>query len=98
MIVPVPVVGSVPVPVVHVVSVVSMRHGDVAAPLAVGMAMGLMRRMPGLFAFVHVVAVQAVDVAIMGVVGVVHVGHRDVTAARAVLVRVISVRSVLNRT
>jgi hypothetical protein len=98
VIVPVAGVGGVPVTVVHVVGVVAVGHGDVAALGTMHVVMTLMGRVSvSVLAFVHVVAVNAVDVAVVGVVGVVAMRHGDVAAALAVGMRVIGVRGVLNR-
>ena len=95
MVVPVPVVGCVTVPVVDVVDVVPVRHGDVAATLGVLMAVPFVGHVGRSIAFVDVVAVGAVDVTVVGVVGVVPVRHGDVAATFAMSVLVPIVRTVL---
>ena len=95
MVVPVTSVGSVPVPVVHVVGVPLVRYGYVAALRSVLVRMALMLRVLGLSALVDVVAVDAVHVPVMHVVGVIPVRDRDVAAAFAVDVLVVVVRDVL---
>ena len=97
MIVPVPFVGRVPVPVVHIVGVALVWHPHVAALQAVLVGVALVRHVPGLLALVDVVAVDAVNVAVVRVVGVIAVRERDVTAPLAVLVRVIGMHGVLSR-
>jgi hypothetical protein len=84
VVVPVPVVGCVPVPVVYVVGMVPVRHGDVTALRAVLVGVPLMRHVPALCAFVGVVAVGAVKMPVVRVVGVVAVRERDVTTALTV--------------
>jgi hypothetical protein len=97
VVVPVSVVGCVPVPVVDIVGVVIVRHSHVTALQAVLVGVTLMRHVPALGAFVHVVAVDPVNVAVVRVIGVVAVWERDVTAALAVGMLVIGVCGVLNR-
>ncbi|GAB2809940.1 hypothetical protein GCM10027091_47360 [Streptomyces daliensis] len=94
MIVPVTVVTGVAVAVVHVVDVVTVRHGDMSAALAVPVPVVVVGRVPGGLALVHVVAVDTVEVAVVGVVHVVLVRHGDVSAALAVLVDVVRVGGV----
>ena len=81
MVVPVPVVGRVPVSVVHIVGVIAVRHRDVTAVRPVLVGVTLVRNVGGLGAFVHVIAVRVVDMAVMGVIGVIAVRNRDVPAA-----------------
>jgi hypothetical protein len=92
----VPFVGRVPVPVVHVVGVVPVRHRDVAALLSVLVRVVLVRRVPGRFALVDMVAVDAVDMPFMRVVGVAVMRERDVAAALAVSVLMVVMRGVLS--
>lgn len=96
MIVPVPVVGGVPVPFVQVVGVTLVRHRHMPALLPVLVGMALMRRVLTCLAFVHVVIVDAVNVPVMLVIGVIAVRERDVAAALAVDVLVAGVRGVLD--
>ena len=98
MVVPVASVGSMPVPVVHVVGVPLVRYGYVAAFRSVLVRMALMLRVLGLSALVDVVAVDAVHVPVVHVVGVIPVRDRDVAAALAVDVRMIGVRVVASNT
>jgi hypothetical protein len=91
----VPFVGRVPVPVVHVVGVVLVRHRHVAALWPVLVSVALVRHVVGLRALVDVVAVDAVNVPLVDVVGVPVVRERDVAAALAVGVLVAGVRGVL---
>jgi hypothetical protein len=88
-------VGGVPVTVVHEVSVVPVRDGDVPAvgPVLVPVV-PVVPGVPGGLALVRVVLMRAVDVAVMGVVGVIAVREGDVPAALAVDVRVAGVRDV----
>jgi hypothetical protein len=97
VVVPVAVVGGVPVPVVHIVGVIVVGHRDVTTSGPVLVLVSLMGCVPvGVLALIHVVGVYPVDVAIVGVVGVIAVRHGDVAAALAVGVRVIGVGGVLN--
>jgi hypothetical protein len=72
------------VPVVYVVCVVLVRHGDVSALRAVLVGVALMRHMPALCTFVGVVAVDPVKMSVVRVVNVVAVWERDVTTALTV--------------
>jgi len=94
VIVPVALVGGVAVAVVHVVDVVLVRYGDVAAALAVLVVVPLMGAVAGARTFVDVGLVGLVEVAVVRVVGVVAVRDGDVAAALAVGVRVAVVRAV----
>ncbi len=98
MVVPVAVVGGVAVPVVQVVGVIVVWHGNVTALRPVLMVMTFMGRMLRVPAFIHVVIVDAVDMAVVRVIGVIAVREPEVAAALAVGVRVIGVRGVLNKT
>lgn len=83
VVVPVALVGGVPVPVVNVVGVVAVRDGDVAAPGTVLVGVTLMGRVCVGAALVDVAPVSAVDVPVVGVVGVVAVREGDVAATLA---------------
>ena len=87
---------GVPVTVVDVVDVVTVRHGDVTAalPVVVVVAAAVLG-MPGALAFVGVIGVHAVQVTVVHVVDVVTVRDGDVAAARPVRVVVIGVRVML---
>jgi hypothetical protein len=87
-------VGGVPVPVVHEVSVVPVRDGDVPAVGPVLVPVPVVGGVPGGLALVRVPLMRAVDVAVVGVVGVIAVRDGDVPAALAVDVRVVGVRGV----
>lgn len=86
---------GVPVPVVDVVDMVTVRHRDVAAALAVMVFVSAVHGVLGGLALVHMVGVHAVQVPVVGVVDVIAVRHRDVAAVGAVLVGVIGVRVML---
>jgi hypothetical protein len=75
------VMGGVPVPVVDVVDVVSVGHGDVAASLPVGVVVSVVGGVPAGFALVVMIVVSTVQMPIMDVVDVVSVGHGDVAAS-----------------
>jgi hypothetical protein len=95
VVVPVPFVGRVPVPVVHVVGVALVRHRHVAALRPVLVSVALVRHVPGRRALVDVVGVNAVHVPLVGVVRVAVVRERDVAAALAMGVLVVVMRGVL---
>jgi hypothetical protein len=88
-------VRRVAVAVVHVVRVLLVRDGDMAALRAVLVRVGRVLGVPACRALVGVVAVGAVQMAVVRVVGVVPVRDRDVSASRAVLVGVAGVRGVV---
>lgn len=80
-------VGRVPAPVMHVVDVVAVRDGHVAASLTVNVAVALMDDVAVAgFAFVVVVLVAAVQMTVVRVVDVIVVWDRDVPAPLAVQV------------
>jgi hypothetical protein len=91
VLVPVARVGGVPVTVVHVVGVILVRDGDVAAADRVLVLVTRVLGVAGGLALVRVVFVHAVKVAVVGVVGVVLVRDGDVPAALAVGVNVAGV-------
>lgn len=97
MVVPVPFVGRVPVPVVHVVGVIAVRHGNVTAVWPVLVGVRCMRNVTGFRALVHVVTVRVVDMAVMCVISVIAMRNRHVTTALPVGVLVASVRRMLKR-
>jgi hypothetical protein len=90
-------VGGVPVPVVHIVSVIPVRHGYVTAVRSVLMGVTLVSDVGGLDAFVHVIAVRVVDMPVMRVIGVIAVRNRHVAAALAVGVLMAGVHRMLKR-
>lgn len=99
VVVPVSVMGRVPMAVVHVVGVIAVWHRDVATVRPVLVFMALVSRVIlADLAFVHVVAVDAVDVAVVHEVRVVAMRNGDVATVLAMGVLVISMREVLNRT
>jgi hypothetical protein len=77
-------VSSVPVAFMDVIGVVPVRHGFVAAPVAMAVLMLAVGDMVLKHAFVPVTVVVPVDVAVMEIVGVVAVLQGDVTAVVAV--------------
>jgi hypothetical protein len=94
------VVRGVPVAVVQVVDVVTVRHRDVPAALTVGVVVPVVPvvgDVPGGLALIPVTVVDAVQVPVVGVVDVIDVRHRDVAAALAVGVGVVGVAGVLDR-
>jgi hypothetical protein len=77
-------VGGVPVTVVHVVGVILVRDGDVAAVGRVLVLVAPVLGVVGGLALVRVIFVHAVQVAVVGVVGVIAVRDFGVAAAGAV--------------
>jgi hypothetical protein len=84
-------VGGVPVTVVHVVGVILVRDGDVAAAGRMLVLVAPVLGVAGRLALVRVVFVHAVKVAVVGVVGVLLVRDGYVPAALAVGVSVAGV-------
>jgi hypothetical protein len=95
VLVPVTVVGGVPVTVVDIVDVAFVRDRHVAAAFAVPVLVRGVLIVSGADALVRVVPVSAVHVAVVRVVDVVLVRDGDVAATLAVDVRMIGVRAVL---
>lgn len=95
MVVPVAFVCRVTVAVVHVIGVALVRDGNVAALWSVLVSVALMRNVPALTAFVHMIAVLVVNMTVMRVVGVIAVRDRDVAASLAVRMIMTSMRLVL---
>jgi hypothetical protein len=77
-------VRRVPVPVMHVVHVVTVWHRNVPAADAMHMGVPGVRVVPTLFAFVEVAGVADVQVPVVDVVDVVAVRDRDMSAGFAV--------------
>jgi hypothetical protein len=88
VVVPMPVVGGVPMAVMDVIDVVLVRHGDVTAVLSVLVVVPFVDRVCRIHALVHMVFVGTVQVAVVRVVDVVVVRDRHVAASRGVLVSV----------
>ena len=91
MLVPVAIVEGVAVTVMHVVHVIIVRHGNVAAVWAVLVLVGFVWLVLLIFALVPVAVVLAVQVAVVHVVDVIIVRDGNVTAVWAVLVGVLFV-------
>lgn len=89
MVVPVPLVGRVPMSVVEVVDVIAVLHGGVSTAGAVFMGVSAVRDVLARFALVPVARVLAVEMTVVGVVDVIAVQDSRVAAGRAmgVLVR-----------
>jgi hypothetical protein len=87
-------VSRVAASVVHVVDMIPMRDGDMAAPLTVDVLMLLVRGMAGWLAFVVVIPVLTMKVAVVHEVDVIPVGDGDMAASFAVRVIVFGVRGV----
>jgi hypothetical protein len=77
-------VRRVPASVVHVVDMIPVGDGDVAAPFAVDMPMLLVHRVAGWLAFVVVVPVLSMHVAVVHEVDVICVRDGDMAASFAV--------------
>jgi hypothetical protein len=77
-------VSGVPAPVVHVVDVTPVWDRNMATSFTVHMAMRLMHRVAGWFAFVVVIPVLSMNVTVVHVVDMIPVWDRDVAASFAV--------------
>jgi hypothetical protein len=77
-------VSRVPASVVHVVDMIPVRDGDMAAPLTVDMLVLLVHRVAGRLAFVVVIPMLSMKVAVVREVDVVAVGNGDMAASFAV--------------
>jgi hypothetical protein len=77
-------VSRVPASVVHVVDMIPVRDGDMAAPLTVDVLMLLVHRVACWLAFVVVIPVLSMEVAFVREVDVVPVGNGDMAASFAV--------------
>jgi hypothetical protein len=88
-------VRRVTVAVVDIIGVALMRHCNVTALWSVLVSVALVRNVPALTAFVHMIAVLVVNVTVMRVVGVIAVRDRDVAAALAVRMIMTSMRLML---
>lgn len=87
-------VRGVPAPVVDVVDMVPVRHGDMTAAVTVDVVVVLMHGVARRFAFVVVPVVLSVKVTVVHVVNVVAVRDRDVAASFTMDVVVINVLAV----
>lgn len=81
VVVPVPLVGGVPMPVMHVVDMSAVGHSDVSAATSVLVFVAFVRRVADGGALIRVTVVRAVDVSLVHVVDVVTVRNGDVSAA-----------------
>lgn len=86
MLVVVSVVLGVPATVVDVIDMVTVRDGNMAASVAMGMVMAFVSSVLGGFAFVVMPAMRFVQVPVVDVVNMVTVWDGDVAAPFAVLV------------
>jgi hypothetical protein len=84
VLIPVTAVRGVPVPVVDVVDVVAVRHGDVAAALSVLVGVAVMFGVAAGLTRLRVSFARPVQMAVVRVVDVIAVRHRDVAASRPV--------------
>jgi hypothetical protein len=87
-------VRGVPAPVVDVVDMVPVRHGDMTAAVTVDVVVIFMHGVARRFAFVVVTVVLSVQVTVVHVVNVVAVRDRDVAASFTMDVVVINVLAV----
>lgn len=87
-------VRGVPAPVVDVVDMVSVRHSDMTAAVAVDVVVIFMHGVARRFAFVVVTVVLSVKVTVVHVVNMVAVRDRDVAASFTMDVVVINVLAV----
>jgi hypothetical protein len=87
-------VRGVPAPVVDVVDMVPVRHGDMTAAVTVDVVVILMHGVARRFAFVVVTVVLSVQVTVVHVVNMVAVRDRDVAASFTMNVVVINVLAV----
>jgi hypothetical protein len=87
-------VSRVPASVVHVVDMIPVRDGDMAAPLTVDMLVLLVHRVAGRLAFVVVIPVLTMKVAVVRKVDVVPVGNGDMAASFAMRMIMFDVRDV----
>ena len=83
-----------PAPVVHVVDMVPVRHGNVTASFTVDVVVIPVHGVAGRFAFVVVIVVSSMKVTVVHVVDMVPMRDRDMTASFAVDVVVINVFAV----
>ena len=81
--------ATVPVTVVHVVHMVSVRHRDMPAPVAMLVRVVAVSGVPARLTLVHMPVVNAMEVTVVHVVHVVLVRDGDVAAALTVLMRVV---------
>ena len=91
------VVGRVAVPVVHIIDMVTMRHGNVSAVLAVLVRVRLVRSVVDGLALVIVALVGPVQASVVHVVHMVAMWHRGMATALAMLVRMVRVLNMRGR-
>ena len=84
-------VRSVPAPVVHVVNMVPVWHGNMTTAVTMDVVVILMHGVPGRFAFVVVIVVPSMKVTLVYIVDMVPMRDRDMTASIAVDVVMIDV-------
>jgi hypothetical protein len=87
-------VRCVPAAVVHVVDMVSVRHGHMTTAVTVDVAVILVYGVAGRFAFVVVIVVLSMKVTVVHVIDMVPMRDRDMTASFAVDVIMINVFAV----
>jgi hypothetical protein len=87
-------VRGVPAPVVHVVDMVSVRHGHMTTPVTVDVVMIFVHGVAGRFAFVVVTVVQSMKVTVVHVVDMVPMRDRHMAASSAVDVVMINMLAV----
>jgi hypothetical protein len=80
-------VNCVPAPIVYVVDMIAVRHGDMPAPLPVNMVVPLMRCMTaGRLAFVVVIVVRSMKMTVVYIVDMIDMRHGDMPAPFAMYV------------
>jgi choline-glycine betaine transporter len=84
VLIPVTAVRGVPVPVVDVVDVVTVRHGHMAAALSVLVGVAVVLRVAAGLTRFRVSFARPVQMAVVCVVDVIAVRHRDMAASRPV--------------
>jgi hypothetical protein len=87
-------VRGVPAPVVHVVDMVSVRHGHMTTPVTVNVVMIFVHGVAGRSAFVVVTVVQSMKVTVVHVVDMVPMRDRHMAASSAVDVVMINMLAV----
>jgi hypothetical protein len=86
--------GGVAVPVVHIVDMITVRHGHMPALRPVLVIVTVMRGVGLRLALVHVIVVDAMQATVMDVVDVIVMRHRYMSAGGPMGVRVFGVLAV----
>ncbi|MEV0200087.1 hypothetical protein [Nonomuraea sp. NPDC050691] len=91
VVVPVPLMGGVAVPVVHIVDMITVGHGHVPALRPVLVIVTVVRGVGLRLALVHMIVVEAMQATVMDVVNVIVMRHRYMSTGGPMGVRVIGV-------